>query len=604
MLRCLALPLVLLSLACATTPSSRWPAAAGTVENPALATLSVSLWDTLIEFQPLRAGYWGDADSLALLPDLSPEARATQQQRWENLRTQADAIKVAQLSEADATTLQMARRLIHEQLTWLELALGDWLLSPGGDLHTRLWNLAEDQPLVSAADVRALQTRWAAMPALVNQRRLNLLSGLEAGRVANHRSVSVVVEQLAALLAQPTEQWALAQVGDELPRARREGLRAALLPGLEGELRPALRALRDTLTDEVLPRARPDSMPGLVHLPGGARDYARLAELHTGLPLTPQKIHAIGRNEIARIRDEMLALGREVFHDEELLEMAQLQARIRNDPSLFFDTREQVEALAVDALARASVALEGWFGRRPVAGCDVVRIAPHEEAHSTIAYYRGPPADGSGPGRYFINTSEPSTRPRYDAEVLAFHEAIPGHHLQIAIAQELPGAPLFQRNTGTTAFVEGWALYTERLCDEMGLYSGDLDRLGMLSFDAWRASRLVVDTGLHAMGWSRDEAITYLGENTLLSANNVIVEVDRYIANPGQALGYKLGQLEILRLRSEARAALGERFAIERFHDVVLSAGAVTLQRLQERVRGWIAAEQAELSRPTPSGTW
>jgi uncharacterized protein (DUF885 family) len=229
-----------------------------------------------------------------------------------------------------------------------------------------------------------------------------------------------------------------------------------------------------------------------------------------------------------------------------------------------------------------------YFGILPQADCEVVRIAAHEEKDSTIAYYRRPAPDGSRPGRYFINTFAPETRPRYEAEVLAYHEGIPGHHLQIAIAQELTSIPLFRRHTGSTAFVEGWALYTERLSDEMGLYSGDLDRLGVLSFDAWRACRLVVDTGLHAFGWSRQKAIDYLYENTLLAKNNVVNEVDRYIAWPGQALAYKIGQREILSLRDRAQAELGPDFSYPEFHDRVLENGAVSLETLRSVVGSWI----------------
>jgi uncharacterized protein (DUF885 family) len=212
-------------------------------------------------------------------------------------------------------------------------------------------------------------------------------------------------------------------------------------------------------------------------------------------------------------------------------------------------------------------------------------MEPHEEKHSTIAYYRQPALDGSMPGRYFINTYAPETRPRYEAEALAFHEAIPGHHLQIAIAQELQDIPEFRKHTGVTAYVEGWALYSERLADEMGLYSGDLDRIGMLSFEAWRACRLVVDTGMHAMGWSRQQAIDFMLANSALAENNIVNEVDRYIAWPGQALAYKLGQLEILSLRAEAKQAAGDAFDIRKFHDVVLRNGAVSLTTLRQIVR-------------------
>ena len=201
--------------------------------------------------------------------------------------------------------------------------------------------------------------------------------------------------------------------------------------------------------------------------------------------------------------------------------------------------------------------------------------------------------DGTRPGQYFVNTSAPETRPRYEAEALAFHESIPGHHLQIAIAQELEGIPEFRRHLGPTAYVEGWGLYTERLSEEMGLYSGDLDRFGILSFDAWRACRLIVDTGMHAFGWTRGRAIDFVRTHTALGENNIANEVDRYIAWPGQALAYKTGQLEILRLRDEARAALGTGFDLRGFHDAVLGAGAVPLATLDGIVASWTDSTRA-----------
>jgi uncharacterized protein (DUF885 family) len=247
-------------------------------------------------------------------------------------------------------------------------------------------------------------------------------------------------------------------------------------------------------------------------------------------------------------------------------------------------------AVAEASLARANAAIPGWVGRLPTAPCIVVEMGPHEAAHSTIAYYRQPAADGTRPGSYYINTTAPETRPRYEAEVLAFHEAVPGHHLQIAIAQELEGLPAFRRLDGATAFVEGWGLYSERLSEEMGLLTGDLDRFGVLSFDAWRACRLVVDTGLHALGWSRDQAIDFMVDHTALAENNIANEVDRYLAMPGQALAYKLGQRELLRLRDSARDALGPRFDIRGFHDAVLGQGAPGLRTIGRTVERWIAA--------------
>jgi uncharacterized protein (DUF885 family) len=248
-----------------------------------------------------------------------------------------------------------------------------------------------------------------------------------------------------------------------------------------------------------------------------------------------------------------------------------------------------VRTAAEQALARAKETIPDWFGRLPNADCVVVDIPDVAAKDATIAYYLQPAADGSRPGSYYINVSEPTTRTMFESEVLAFHESIPGHHLQIAIAQELEGIPDFRRHAWITAYGEGWGLYVERLADEMGLYSGDLARLGILSFDSWRACRLVVDTGLHALGWSRQEAIDYLMENSPQAVNNIVNEVDRYIAWPGQALAYMIGRREIVRLREEAESTMGARFDIKGFHDTVLGSGPVPLPVLQDLVAEWIA---------------
>jgi uncharacterized protein (DUF885 family) len=221
----------------------------------------------------------------------------------------------------------------------------------------------------------------------------------------------------------------------------------------------------------------------------------------------------------------------------------------------------------------------------------VKRIESHEEKDSPIAYYRQPSIDGARPGTYYVNTFAPETRPRFEAEALAFHEAIPGHHIQIALAQEMTGVPEFQKHLGVTAFVEGWGLYSEGLADELGLYSSALTRMGRLGMEAWRAGRLVVDTGIHAMGWSRAQAVRFLLENTTSAPNNIENEVDRYIGWPGQALAYKLGELEIRRLRRQAEARLGRRFDLRTFHDAVLRSGAVSLPVLGEEIARWLDVE-------------
>jgi uncharacterized protein (DUF885 family) len=307
----------------------------------------------------------------------------------------------------------------------------------------------------------------------------------------------------------------------------------------------------------------------------------------TSLDRDPGEIHQIGLGELARIQDDIRALGARTLGTSDL---AEIQRRLRNDPAMHFRWPGEIISSAEAANERALAGMDGWFGRRPKARMVVRPIPLYEAPQSIVAYYRQPAPDGSRPGTYYVNTYRPEIRPRYQSEVLTFHEGIPGHHLQTAIAQEVEDLPTFRRHLGSTAFKEGWALYAERLADEMGLYSGDLDRLGLLSYEAWRASRLIVDTGLHAFGWTRDRAAAFLRDNTLLAEANIENEVDRYLTSPAQALSYKLGQLEILALRQEARDRLGDEFRIADFHDHVLENGALPLVALREAVETWLGS--------------
>jgi uncharacterized protein (DUF885 family) len=433
--------------------------------------------------------------------------------------------------------------------------------------------------------------RWQAIGPYLDQMGENLRTGLANGEVSARDPLARTIDIIAGIAAQPLEKWSPMVVANvERPdwsAAERERLRTALATAIEDVVRPAYGSLRRLLKAEVLPRSRPQERPGIMHVPGGAEAYRRLIHVHTTLELDAEDVHATGLREMERIDREFAELGRKVLGTAD---RESTLARLRDDPELRFKTADEVRSKAESSVARAQAAVPAWFGRNCRALCEVVPIPTHAQEHQTLAYYSWPALDGSRPGRFWINLYQPETRPRYDAEALAFHEAVPGHHLQIAIAQELEGVPAFQRNLGPTAFAEGWGLYTERLSDEMGLYSSDLDRFGILSFDAWRAGRLVVDTGMHALGWSRAEAIDYLRDHTALGNNNIANEVDRYIAWPGQALAYKIGQLEILRVRAEAKAALGDRFDIRRFHDVVLGSGAIPLRTLGELVRDWVKA--------------
>jgi uncharacterized protein (DUF885 family) len=363
---------------------------------------------------------------------------------------------------------------------------------------------------------------------------------------------------------------------------------------ISAHLRPALTRYRDALQAELIPAARGDDAPGLagLNVPQAERDacYQALIQRHTTLALSPEDLHQTGLRELARIHGEMRVIGARALG---VWDRAALFARLRTDPALHFHTGSEIVASAEAALRAAEAAVPRVFSTLPQTPCVVAEIPEFEAPYTTIAYYRQPDPTGGKPGEYFVNTYAPESRPTFEARALAFHESVPGHHLQIARAYELPDTPAFLRFEGATAFVEGWALYSERLADELGLYPSDLDRLGMLSFDTWRAARLVVDTGVHHLGWSREQAVQFMLENTPLAENNVRNEVDRYITWPGQALAYKTGQLEILALRAEAQAALGPRFDLAGFHEAVLGAGAVSLPVLRARVEAWVASVRA-----------
>jgi len=579
----------LLLCACAATPPLPWDDAAGSVADPALAQLCRDAWERQLADHPREATSLGDPRHNGELVLPAPEHAAARAAALGRFLERARAIDPAGLEPADRVT----RALLIEDwdLALEEHALAvdfdSWEIDPIYGPQASFLTAARDQPVATRAERRQLLQRWRRIPAYLDQVGANLIRGLEHDRVASYTAVGKVIAQLDALLATPPERSPLVT---RLPPQTAPALAREVLAVVRDEIYPAFARYRSLLAGRVLPRARDDDHPGLGWVPGGAEAYRVRIRRETSLDLEPEAIHAIGLAVVARIRGEISELGQRVFGTADV---AEIQERLRNSPQMHFTSRDEVEAKARESLDRARAAMVQAFGRLPQAPCEVVRVPPHEEADTTIGYYNGPAADGSRPGRYFINTSLPETRPRYEAEVLAYHESIPGHHLQISIAQELQGLPMLRRTGGNTAFVEGWALYCERLCDELGLYSGDVDRLGMLSFDAWRASRLVVDTGLHALGWSRRQAIDYMVENTLLAENNVANEVDRYIAWPGQALAYKLGQREILALRERAREVLGPAFELAGFHDRVLENGAVTLPVLRAQIEAWLAERAA-----------
>ncbi len=554
----------------------------------ALAGLADEYWQRRLAADPIEATLLGDRRYDDQLPDPAPEANQRELGHLSDLATRVGALDATALGDVDRVTQGALRGEIDNEIAVRRCAFAEWAVDPLEGPQVMFLNLAHLQAIKTPGEGRALAARWQKMGPYLDGRLANLRRAAGEGRIATREAVGRVLRQLDELLGQPSASWVLSEPAraphPDWSEPERRALADAVEGAVEAGIRPAFERYRALLRDELLPRARGDEQVGLLHIPEGGICYQRYIGVHTSLDLGADEIHTIGIEENARIRAEMTALGKRLFGTADL---GAIQGRLRSDPALYFTTREEVENKAREALARAEAATPAWFGRLPRTPCLVKRVEPYEERDTTIAYYRQPAIDGSRPGTYHVNTYAPTTRPRYEAEVLAFHESVPGHHTQIALAQEQGALPEFRKHLGVTAYVEGWALYTERLAAEMGLYSGDLDRMGMLSFDAWRASRLVVDTGIHVKGWSRQQAITYLTENTALAGNNIENEVDRYVAWPGQALAYKLGQREIFALRQQAEQRLGARFDIRAFHDAVLAHGAVSLALLRAEVERW-----------------
>lgn len=365
--------------------------------------------------------------------------------------------------------------------------------------------------------------------------------------------------------------------------------REALLQEASAALNGPFRRGFDALLSEVRrQQGLADSNHGVWALPDGDAYYRNRILHHTALTLSPDDIHQIGLDEVARLHDEMRGIIREVEFDRSLQEFFQF---IRDDPNNYHENsdagREQFLENARAQIAEIYEVVDNYFNALPEADLVVRRVEPWRENSTSIAFYNRPSADGSKPGIYYANLADMTSVQKYVFTAITYHESVPGHHFQIALAQEIDGLPSFRRQSGYGAFTEGWALYAEQLAREMGFYQNPYHNFGRLQNELWRAVRLVLDTGIHAKKWSRERAITYFRENTPLSEGDIVTEVERFFVNPGQALGYKLGMIKILELRELARQELGAKFDIRDFHDAVIGAGSLPLPLLERRVKDW-----------------
>ncbi|MTD57267.1 DUF885 domain-containing protein [Amycolatopsis pithecellobii] len=458
-----------------------------------------------------------------------------------------------------------------------EYTITDMFVAPAAGLLTVL-------PMVGIGnDAQAEQQlrRLASIPRYLEQAAERHRSGISAGRVPVEHLVRAAIEHLGRYLADPAADPLLRRpMPDERFTARRAEL-------VENTVRPAFAAYRDVLENEILGHGRTVDKAGLCWLPDGERMYAALVRSHTTTERAPDDLHETGLRIIDELAAEYAEVGSRVFGTSAL---PQIFEQLRTGKSLRWNDADELLDSARAAISRAEEAAPRWFGRIPPHPWVVEAVPAAEAPGAPTAYYLQPSVDGSRPGTYFANTHQVTERFRHTAEVTAFHEAIPGHHFQLSTALTLTDLPLLRRIGDFNAYAEGWGLYTERLAREMGLYSSDLMLLGMLAMDSLRAGRLVVDTGLHAKGWSREQSVAFLREHTPMPQVEIDSEVDRYIAYPGQALSYMVGRLEILRIREKAKQALGDRFDIRAFHDVVLGGGALPMSVLDAVVTEWIEA--------------
>ena len=418
--------------------------------------------------------------------------------------------------------------------------------------------------------------------------------GLKSNRVATERNLLRTIDQLENYLGASLEEDPLLLVNfsPEISESFISDWREKAKQIIDLNIRPTVLAYLEQLKSDHIPKGRSDEHSGIMWIDGGEETYLRALRKYTGYKnITVKEVHEVGLSEIERLKKEFFEIGKNVFPGvstpEEVLQ------KMQTEPSMRYESKEQMLQLAVDTIERAYKPLDQWFTVFPKSPCKVLPVPAESEQHAPPAYYYPPLPDGSRDGTYFLNTYKAETKSIFEAESVAFHEAIPGHHLDRTIAVELQDVPEFQKYVASTAFVEGWGLYSEQLANEMGLYSNDVQQLGRLGNDAWRACRLVLDTGMHGMGWSRDKAIEFFRANSPIEEINAEIETDRYIAWPGQACSYKMGQLKIEELRRKAENELGNNFDIRLFHDEVLCDGGITLPILENKIDTFIVQHKS-----------
>lgn len=486
-----------------------------------------------------------------------------------------------------------------------ERFLGEYLdINQMGGVQQNPAQMLAMMPARSVGQYEAILGRLAGVPRLIANSLEKLEEGMETGVMPPKVTMRDVPQQVLNQLVEDPMQSPLLRAFNNFPDGvsaeDRERLKTEAARIYTEEIAPAYRKLHDFLVEDYIPAARQSI--AMRDLPDGEAWYAFNVKQMTTTDLTPEEIHEIGLSEVARIRTEMDRVIEESGFEGTFEEFTEF---LRTDPQFYFEDKEDLLTAYRDICKRADGELVKLFGHLPRLPYTVTPVPAYAEKSQTTAYYQPGSLEAGRPGQFFANTYDLASRPSWEMEALSLHEAVPGHHLQIAIQSELEDMPWFRRYGGETAFTEGWGLYSESLGEEMGFYRDPYSKFGQLTYEMWRAIRLVVDTGMHHLGWSREQAIDFFKANTGKTEHDIVVEVDRYIVWPGQALAYKIGELKIKELKALAREELGEKFDVRAFHDTVLGNGALPLRVLETQVREWIAevkGEGPEVAPPAAKG--
>ena len=561
--------------------------------NKQLVDLSNDFFQNSLDASPTSAIMRGHKAYFDKIEELTEEQFASDGKNVDDYMKRLGEIEFNSLSNRERVTYGM-----------LEFALGsnkDSLLDKGWEFSAGVagftgflidYNQQMFIPDIESADL--LLKRLELYKRLFNQIASVQKTGLDNNRVATERNLLRTIDQLENYLETTLDDDPLLLVNfsPNISDGDVSNWKEKAKVIIESNIRPSVLSYLEQLRTEHLPKGRSDDKSGIMWIEGGEEVYLRSLRKYTGhKDTTVKEVHEIGMSEIERLKKEFFEVGKNVF--SEVNSPEDVIHKMQTDPAMRYESKEQMLQLAVDTIERAYKPLAEWFTVFPKSPCKVLPVPAAAEQHAPPAYYYPPLPDGSRDGTYFLNTYKAETKSIFESESVAFHEAIPGHHLDRTIAVELQDVPDFQRYVASTAFVEGWGLYSEQLANEMGLYSNDVQQLGRLGNDAWRACRLVLDTGMHGMGWSRDKAIKFFKANSPIEEINAEIETDRYIAWPGQACSYKMGQLKIEELRRKAENQLGDKFDIRHFHDEVLCDGGITLPILENKINTFITKHQS-----------